>query len=329
MPIRYLHPIDNVLSRLDGVQETTSGWIALCPSHGDTCPSLSVGIGRDDRVLLYCHSGCGIEHILPAIGLEVRDLFFQLPMGDRTDVCEKRIANPAIVSTTPPTESIDFGPLMHTLAKALIPELRIAFARHLGLDSTVLNNFLLGWGFDQTGVYWAIPEWNADGKVVGILRRYLDGEKRTYSGSRRGLVLPYQWPSYSGPLAIVEGFSDTATLIACGIPAVGRPSASGGGDALVALLRRFGRDPLVIGENDEKPNGLWPGWNGALAISRHLSMCFNKPVPLLMPPANAKDVRALYLQGGAKAVQDWLTQSATYQINPPLNRNMGERDATR
>lgn len=48
---------------------------ARCPAHEDRQPSLSVGTGRDGRVLLHCHRGCSPEDILAALELDWPDLF--------------------------------------------------------------------------------------------------------------------------------------------------------------------------------------------------------------------------------------------------------------
>jgi putative DNA primase/helicase len=68
-------PLDRVLSRLQGVRRAGNGWSALCPAHDDQHNSLSVSEGRGGQVLLHCHAGCGIQAIVRAMGLELRDLF--------------------------------------------------------------------------------------------------------------------------------------------------------------------------------------------------------------------------------------------------------------
>jgi hypothetical protein len=72
-------PIDLVLQRLDGFKLRENGrdrWRACCPAHGGSNPStLSIGIGRDDQVLLRCWNGCDIEQVVQALGFEVSDLF--------------------------------------------------------------------------------------------------------------------------------------------------------------------------------------------------------------------------------------------------------------
>ena len=47
---------------------------ARCPAHHDQRPSLSV-TRKDDRVLLFCHSGCQLADILGRLQLRMADLF--------------------------------------------------------------------------------------------------------------------------------------------------------------------------------------------------------------------------------------------------------------
>jgi putative DNA primase/helicase len=66
---------DELLGRLTVVRRTPSGAMAMCPAHDDQQASLSVGEGREGRVLLYCHAGCEVRYIVAAIGLQLSDLF--------------------------------------------------------------------------------------------------------------------------------------------------------------------------------------------------------------------------------------------------------------
>jgi hypothetical protein len=72
-----LRPIDLVAERLADrlVNRRDDKLIARCPAHDDRKASLSVGIGADDRALVYCHAGCGLPDALEPLGLEPRDLF--------------------------------------------------------------------------------------------------------------------------------------------------------------------------------------------------------------------------------------------------------------
>lgn len=52
--------VEDFLSRLRGVRRSGANWIACCPCRDDDDnPSLSVGQGRDGRVLATCHRGSG------------------------------------------------------------------------------------------------------------------------------------------------------------------------------------------------------------------------------------------------------------------------------
>lgn len=68
-----------LLTRLDGVRSRGTGkWVALCPSHQDNSPSLSIGEGAD-RILLHCFALCETRDIVAALGLTMADLFFDSP----------------------------------------------------------------------------------------------------------------------------------------------------------------------------------------------------------------------------------------------------------
>jgi hypothetical protein len=74
----HLPHVDNFLSRLKGVRPTNNGWDARCPCRNDDeNPSLSVGIGAEDKVLVACHrgQGCSVVEICQSVGLKVVDLY--------------------------------------------------------------------------------------------------------------------------------------------------------------------------------------------------------------------------------------------------------------
>lgn len=81
-PARQGHrsdPVDQLLSRLDGVRRNGDNWSAHCPAHNDRRPSLAIARGADGRALVHCHAGCGPSAILNALGLAFQDLFAQSP----------------------------------------------------------------------------------------------------------------------------------------------------------------------------------------------------------------------------------------------------------
>lgn len=69
-------PITLLLTKLDGVRRSgPSSWMARCPCHEDSTPSLSVREAPDGRVLIHCFGGCGATDIVISLGLDLADLF--------------------------------------------------------------------------------------------------------------------------------------------------------------------------------------------------------------------------------------------------------------
>ncbi len=74
-----VNPLQKVLSVLKGVEKHGSYYQARCPAHEDDKASLSVGTGKNGKVLLYCHAGCTPESILAATGMKWDSLFCDSP----------------------------------------------------------------------------------------------------------------------------------------------------------------------------------------------------------------------------------------------------------
>ncbi len=89
------------------------------------------------------------------------------------------------------------------------------------------------------------------------------------------------------PIVIVEGMSDTAAALDLGFVAVGRPSNLAGLGYLKELVR--GRPCIIIGENDQKSDGRWPGRQGLEAAFETLKN--TSQARKLMPPEGFKDLR--------------------------------------
>lgn len=67
--------LQEILNRLEGVRGHGGQYMARCPAHPDKSQSLSVGLGKDGRIVMHCHAGCSIEDIVEAMGLQKKDLF--------------------------------------------------------------------------------------------------------------------------------------------------------------------------------------------------------------------------------------------------------------
>lgn len=69
---------ERLLKRLKGVKAHGDYFMALCPSHADSKPSLSIR-EHEDGCSVKCHTGCETEEILGAIGLTKSDLYPKKP----------------------------------------------------------------------------------------------------------------------------------------------------------------------------------------------------------------------------------------------------------
>ncbi len=222
---------------------------------------------------------------------------------------------------------------------ALTPEKRSALAAELGLPENRLSGLAIGWSDTAqhhadhgiTGA-WVFPEYDGQGRLVGVTYRFprasvkgkVDadskplGTKSAPAGYRRGLTLPSGWKEMADPILIPEGPSDVLAGLAVGLSAISRPSNSGGVEFIAQLCQR--RQVVVLAENDRKPDGRWPGKEGAEAVARRLEAVWGRPVHVAFPPDGIKDLRDWVHQ----LVSDWqnldiaaVRQAVLNVINPP------------
>ncbi|MBK9966145.1 MAG: hypothetical protein IPP07_15045 [Holophagales bacterium] len=85
-------PLERVIGALEqhGCRGRGTSW--QCPAHEDQHQSLSIGDGKDEKVVIKCHAGCATEDIVKALSLEMKDLF-----PEREEPAPKR--KPKVVAT--------------------------------------------------------------------------------------------------------------------------------------------------------------------------------------------------------------------------------------
>lgn len=125
---------------------------------------------------------------------------------------------------------------------------RQELATRLGVDAEALRRLGVGWLGMTRG--WSFPERDANGRIIGINRRLLNGQKRREQGGQAGLTFdPDAWlKSVIEPkfVFLVEGGSDTAALLTEGLSVVGRPNNTGGVELLAELLRAVPTDRIIV-----------------------------------------------------------------------------------
>jgi RecA-family ATPase len=117
--------------------------------------------------------------------------------------------------------------------------------------------------------------------------------KYTMPGGKLGLIPGREFVTRAGPLLIPEGGSDVAALAICGLAAIGRPSNVTGAELLAEILADFPADRqiVVVGENDQKYGGKWPGKEGVDTVAPKLAALHDRPILTAYPPAEHKDCR--------------------------------------
>jgi hypothetical protein len=108
-----------------------------------------------------------------------------------------------------------------------------------------------------------------------------------------------------------------------GLAVIGRPSNLGGTTLLIELLGTvpLHRGIIVLGERDEKPNGLWPGRDGATKTADKLASGLDRQIAWALPPNDAKDLRTWLIaqndEKGPSLGERFRQSLAATKVTPP------------
>ncbi|MDX2390201.1 phage/plasmid primase, P4 family [Streptomyces sp. DK15] len=268
---------DSVLARFTEVsEEYDGGYLALCPAHSDSRPSLRIWRGDDLKVRLTCRAGCETADVVKAAGLVWGDLFNAT--GDGLTVAKER---PAMVGPGPTaalaayvdTTTLALGDYSSATAADALSYLD----RRFGIDLETAAELMIGVddgavpGFPyRSRAYLGFPRITvplADFKGVarGLQGRDITGQcpKRWLSlsnpeGARWAPYGVFRGQSGYGVTLVTEGPGDALTAVAVGYDAVAIRGASLSHSPeiiaeLAAGLR--GTQVIVCGDNDKAGTG--------------------------------------------------------------------------
>ena len=195
---------------------------AQCPHHEDKHESLSVTEANDGRALVHCHAGCGIEQVLAAVGLEMKDLFPQQGGGGVVIPLDQRARLHTGCSIEQYAEAkrlpVDFlrslGVSDYKDSRFKGRVLRIPYRDLQGNEPAVRLRLAVAKGESDERFLWRK---GSRPFLYGVWRL---GQCASVHADQEGAGTP---PPY---LAIVEGESDCHALWHHGVPAVGLPGAS-------------------------------------------------------------------------------------------------------
>jgi hypothetical protein len=288
--------LQNVLDRFDRVEQVgPNQYKAGSPLREDRNPSLFIGINDEGVIAVHDHGHAGdVTDILSAVGLTFADLF---PPGEFGAVSRpKQEAGDRPIDRVQGTNP-RVARAWRRFAKAMTPDRLSALGKSLGVPTTALHGFDVGW--DQKQQAWAILETSRYGAPIGIQFRHQDGRKSFLPGGKRGLVGAYQLggsDTRTGRLFITEGFSDAVALASLGTGnVIGRPSCNGHVHETVDLIRtgEFG-DVVIVG--DPKPQEVEGAKRLRDAIAKYAPAC------VIVPPQ---------AEGRRRDLRDWVRDGAS------------------
>lgn len=257
--------VDKFLSRLQGVRKNGANWSARCPCRlDDDNPSLSIGQGRDGRVLVTCHRGtpCSLDQICEAAGCTVGDL---MPLDSDWTPVERH--DPPVQSTpsTPKKKQkldlVDTYDYTDEAGNLLFQKLR--FVNEEGKKTFRQRR--------PVGDNW---EFNLDG-VTQVLYHLPEVVAAVAAGKT---------------VVVVEGEKDVETLRALGRVATTMPGGAGKWrEEHTDALR--GADVVIVSDNDD------PGKAHAARVHDELTAagCTVR----VMIPEGVKDITDLLESGGS------------------------------
>lgn len=264
--------IDEILGRFaDLSEQPDGGFLAVCPAHNDSHPSLRIWVGEDRKVRTTCRAGCSFAQIAEAAGLAQRDFF------DVTgEVPTVAVEPPALVGAR---FSAALSGFIADAREALggAPDALDYIAERFGIEPDLASELYLGYAGPNAApnpLPWlsrafrqyprvTVPLFNFAGEPQGLQGRDISGE---CPGRWLSLTNPdgYRWAPYGvfrgaggyGVTLVTEGPGDGLTAVAVGYDVVMvRGAALAGSPALLAELAEGLRGTQVIACGDSDAAG--------------------------------------------------------------------------
>ena len=188
-----------------------------------------------------------------------------------------KVKRQAFKAADRPKPEVDFSKLAREYQDRLSERQLRWLAGSLGITEKSLKRLRVG--FD--GKAFTFPMRDENLRIIGIRRRFGDGNKKALFGSTNGLFIPSDLV-HDKPLIICEGPTDCGAALDLGFETIGRPNCDSKIDMTVQFAR--GRKVVIICDND------LPGRDGAKKLAAELIKCC-PAVKIICPPLGVKDLR--------------------------------------
>jgi len=196
---------NDFLARFEGVRKVGDGYLAKCKAHPDQQASLSITF-KSDRTLIDCHAGCSPERVTAAAGMTLADLFLA------------------------PRNGVASNGSRHNHSGAPNPLTLAQFAEAKGIPLEFLTQ--CGVVEEKSALVFHYNLLNGQRAPRQRIRLSLTGDKRFIWNKAEGRPVPYGlWRLDEArkrgveDLFLVEGESDSLTLWAHDMTAIGIPGA--------------------------------------------------------------------------------------------------------
>lgn len=254
--------LDALLARFGGADEDGDGWVAVCPSHVDSKPSLRIAVGRTGAVMVKCRARCSTEDVLAAVGLHFSDLFDVegIETVERRATSTSAPASPADVAALAVrldayAAALSSSPMPDSPARDALSYAELRF----GLHYADVERLGLGVADDLGGgPRLVVPFRDARGIARGFQARALDPQAAVRwlgpkspdgaSWARWGYFpAATDWPQ----VVIAEGPGDALTAVAAGFSSIAVRGAALAGSVASELAEVVGdRLAVVAGDGD-------------------------------------------------------------------------------
>jgi hypothetical protein len=236
--------LEAILSKLEAVRKKGSGYIARCPAHEDSTPSLEVGAG-EKGIVFHCYAGCHIREIAAALEVTVPSLFYE---GTKVEGKANRIDR----------RGMELEGIMASARLQAEPELLNTLRARRGWAKGALERLGVGWD----GQRLTLPVKDEQDRMHDVIRYDPFGPPKWKMLAGKGRSrLPWPRPESIAPgvLYLVEGEGSVISMMSIGLQAVAlpgsvskpsgdvtRPAKFQGGGWHPAWARRFKHFPRIV-----------------------------------------------------------------------------------
>lgn len=244
--------VQDLLDRLGAVRQQHDGWLAHCPSHSDSQPSLRIAVTPAGKALVKCRAGCDTASVLDKVGLTFADLSGLTDIDTVTVAGERNAPLPVATIAALRAQLDAYDGLTAEAAEYAL--------RRFGVDAASAQRLGLGTALDLPGgPRLVVPFCNPEGVALGFQARALDpqakirwyGPRNPEKGSWSRLGF-FHGGSGWHEVIVCEGPSDALTAAAAGYDAIAVRGAALAGDELAREILAWtdGRALVLAGDGD-------------------------------------------------------------------------------